>query len=241
MDHLPLLGDSAGPNNPVNCLVRGCAERVGGCKKAAFTLAELLITLSVIGVVAALTLPTLLTSISEKVKTHKIKVFERKLQQGTDLCMSIKDKLGIKECCPIDGAEEYDHCSSQEYWAGAVKQCGGVWNMPTMKDLAALASAIYLDGENSITIGEYDSPTYDVSKMGWETTWGWIEKSELQSLHNSSALTMLGMSINFGLWSGYETDITFARTRAFNNRYTGANDTWRGIYHSNRYGICMGE
>ena len=54
-------------------------------KKAAFTLAELLITLSVIGVVAALTLPTLFNAISEIIKNHQIAVFERKLSKGTDL------------------------------------------------------------------------------------------------------------------------------------------------------------
>lgn len=36
-----------------------------------------------------------------------------------------------------------------DYWAGAVKQCGGVANMPTMSDLAKIASAIY-EGNPSI-------------------------------------------------------------------------------------------
>ncbi len=34
-------------------------------------------------------------------------------------CEKIKDDLGIKRCC-------YQHCSEGDYWAGAVKQCGGV-------------------------------------------------------------------------------------------------------------------
>ncbi|MBP3821713.1 type II secretion system protein, partial [bacterium] len=54
-------------------------------KKKAFTLAETLIALVIIGVVSALTLPTLLTKINDTVTKNKIAVFERKLSKGTDL------------------------------------------------------------------------------------------------------------------------------------------------------------
>ena len=54
-------------------------------KKNAFTLAETLIALGVIGIIAALTIPSLLTTISDKVTKNKIAVFERKLSKGTDL------------------------------------------------------------------------------------------------------------------------------------------------------------
>ena len=47
-------------------------------------------------------------------------------------CEASKGNLGI-ENCPYNG----------DYWAGAVKHCGGVNNMPTDNDLAKLASAIY--------------------------------------------------------------------------------------------------
>jgi prepilin-type N-terminal cleavage/methylation domain-containing protein len=56
-------------------------------------------------------------------------------------CEAQKDDLGIKECY-------YD----KDYWAGAVAQCGGVSNMPTRKDLADIANAIY-DGNPNITFG----------------------------------------------------------------------------------------
>ena len=68
-----------------------CSKRT--IVKVAFTLAELLITLSVIGVVAALTLPTLLTTIGEKVKENQVKVFENKLRKGTDL-LNIENGIG---------------------------------------------------------------------------------------------------------------------------------------------------
>ena len=43
--------------------------------KAGFTLAEVLITLSIIGVVAAITLPTLITNVQEKTTVSKVKKF----------------------------------------------------------------------------------------------------------------------------------------------------------------------
>ena len=54
-------------------------------KIKAFTLAETLIALAIIGIVAALTLPVLITTISNKITENQIAVFERKLSKGTDL------------------------------------------------------------------------------------------------------------------------------------------------------------
>ncbi|MBR1425101.1 type II secretion system protein [bacterium] len=53
--------------------------------KQGFTLAEVLITLAVIGVVAALTLPTLIANINTKVETNQKKVTEAKLIQGLNM------------------------------------------------------------------------------------------------------------------------------------------------------------
>ena len=53
--------------------------------KKCFTLAEVLITLIVVGVVAALTLPTLFQSINSKVEARKIKVIEKKFITGLNL------------------------------------------------------------------------------------------------------------------------------------------------------------
>ena len=63
-----------------------CLEVTGeGKRHVAFTLAETLIALVIIGVVSALTLPLLLTKINDTVTKNKIAVFERKLSKGTDL------------------------------------------------------------------------------------------------------------------------------------------------------------
>lgn len=53
-------------------------------RKVAFTLAEVLITLGIIGVVAALTLPLLITNVQSKIRTARIENIEQKLNQATD-------------------------------------------------------------------------------------------------------------------------------------------------------------
>ena len=50
-------------------------------KKLAFTLAEVLITLVIIGVVAAMTIPTLVTNADKKATATKLKVFYSKINQ----------------------------------------------------------------------------------------------------------------------------------------------------------------
>jgi len=54
-------------------------------KKIAFTLAEVLITLAIIGVVAALTIPTLWDKVNSKVSDNQNKVFQAKLIQALNL------------------------------------------------------------------------------------------------------------------------------------------------------------
>ena len=51
----------------------------------AFTLAEVLITLAIIGIVAAMTIPTLIAKINDIVKTNTVKVFNAKLIKGLNL------------------------------------------------------------------------------------------------------------------------------------------------------------
>ena len=58
-------------------------------KKAAFTLAEVLITLGIVGVVAALTLPALLTNVQERIKKEQVRTIKYKLTQATDSMKSL--------------------------------------------------------------------------------------------------------------------------------------------------------
>ena len=116
-------------------------------------------------------------------------------------------KLGIKYC----GYE-------QDYWAGAVKQCGGVSKMPTAAQLAELASQMYV-GNPSIGAKE--------------------NKYDIQYDPNSPASNALGLTPNFYLWSGEEGSCYGASTRHF---YT----THSHLYYGNRYdsynqAVCLGE
>ncbi|HIS37317.1 TPA: hypothetical protein IAC10_11955 [Candidatus Scatousia excrementigallinarum] len=60
-------------------------------------------------------------------------------------CEAQKNNLGISGCY-----EEPD------YWAGAVKQCGGVQNMPTQADIAKIVSSIYKGNPNIEEYKDYN-------------------------------------------------------------------------------------
>ncbi len=61
--------------------------------KSAFTLAEVLITLGVIGVVAAVTMPTLVTNIQERVRKEQVRTVKYKFTKATDKMNSL-GKIG---------------------------------------------------------------------------------------------------------------------------------------------------
>ena len=51
-------------------------------KEFGFSLPEILITIAIVGSVAAMTLPNLLTNINDYVTTRKVQVIEKKIIQG---------------------------------------------------------------------------------------------------------------------------------------------------------------
>ena len=103
-------------------------------KKVAFTLAEVLITIVIIGIVAAMTMPVLINTINEIVKENQITVFERKFGKGVDLLnidngigpyysnseefvrrlaehlkiVTICDKDNLKKCLPYETIQQTD-------------------------------------------------------------------------------------------------------------------------------------
>ena len=121
-------------------------------------------------------------------------------------CEAEKGNLGIKECY-----------RDTDYWAGAVKQCGGVSKMPTMDDLGKLASQLY---EGNPSIGAYQSKN--------ALQWDW------------DAATALGFtSFNFYLWSGEESRSNRAYARSFYTAYSHYDNYSR--YYSDIQAVCLGE
>ena len=99
-----------------------------------------------------------------------------------------KGKLGIKACY-------YD----SDYWAGAVKACGGVQNMPTQAQLTALAEYIY--------------PTADSISSSDTTYANW-------DADRASLFTAQSPGNYIYVWSGQEYDQSHAFFRYFYPTYT---------------------
>ena len=116
-------------------------------------------------------------------------------------------KLGIKYC-------HYD----PDYWAGAVKQCGGVSKMPTMAQLAELASQMYVGNPSIGARQDKDKIHYDP---------------------NSPVSKALGLTPSFYIWSGEETNATNVYTRSFGTTYSYWKSRTR--HYSNYQAVCLGE
>ncbi len=112
-------------------------------------------------------------------------------------------KLGIKYC--INNDYNYD------YWAGTVKQCGGVGKMPTQSDLQKIAALLY------------DKP---------------IDASNMTDATYNGKASQLGLpEPDFEIWSGEENGIGFAYKRGFGTSSTYWHSYYR--YDSEHLGLCV--
>ncbi len=123
-------------------------------------------------------------------------------------CKAQKDELGIKDCY-----------HAHDYWAGAVKQCGGVSKMPTMAQLGELASQMYVGNPTIGAEGQIYNIKYDP---------------------NSPVSKALGLTPRFFLWSSKEESSIYARYRRFDTtesrwNYNGDRDD------SYIQAVCLGE
>ena len=128
-------------------------------------------------------------------------------------CEAEKDKLGIKTCC-----SNYYCTNSDDYWAGAVKQCGGVSKMPTMEDLAKLATELYKEHPS---VGVYQS----ISGL---------------TLDTSKASSMGFTGTSFYVWSGKELDNHgLVSIRSFESTRLGRGSC--GRESNDVQTVCLGE
>ena len=118
-------------------------------------------------------------------------------------CEAEKGKLGISKCCSDN------YCTYGDYWAGAVKQCGGVSKMPTADDLAKLATELYKEHPS---VGAYQS-VYNIT----------IDTSKLSSLGFTGSGTQ-----EFNVWSNVGGSDDNAYYRTFYSSYTSGGGNYRG-------------
>ena len=123
-------------------------------------------------------------------------------------CEELKGDLGIKGC-------NY----SSDYWAGAVKACGGVSKMPTATQLADIANYVYnISGIGAMTDKAGLSLDYDkITELGFTASQG----------------------LNFHVWSGEESSSTVAYGRFSHPTAT----YWNGASRYDNYlqAVCLGD
>ena len=122
-------------------------------------------------------------------------------------------KLGITACYP----------NGNDYWAGAVKACGGVQNMPTQAQLTALAEYIYPDTDSISSSGT----TY----ANWDA-----DRASLFMAQKPSGAT--GVFV----WSGQEYSQIYAYVRYFfpTNTYWATNNGY-GRGSSSALAVCVAQ
>ena len=134
----------------------------------AFTLAEVLITLGVIGVVAAVTMPTLVTNIQERVRKEQVRTVKYKLTKATDKMNSL-GKIGpydapatknfvneLKKHMTI--AKVCDSGNLGECWPSQTVNIHTAENVLTPKSISSLTTgkdlkALALSSGNENTVG----------------------------------------------------------------------------------------
>ena len=121
-------------------------------------------------------------------------------------CEAQKGDLGISSCY-----------YNNDYWAGAVKACGGTSNMPTEAQLIDLAKYVY----NTDSINGGTSTTY----------------ATLDTTKAAQFLSASPSSVSFAVWSGQEKSEVNAYRREFPYSYTywtyGSRDT------SDKLAVCV--
>ena len=127
--------------------------------------------------------------------------------------------LTYAECTEAKDKGEIDvqYCyNGNDYWAGAVKACGGINNMPSQDQLTQLANYIY--------------NTDSVSSSG--TTSGLA----MDTTKASQFLSASPYSSSFFVWSGQENSSDYAYGRGFHSTYT----SWSSFARdSHALAVCL--
>ena len=128
-------------------------------------------------------------------------------------CDTFKSKYGIK-ACRFQG----------DYYAGAVAACGGVHNMPTIKELAMIAQDLY-NYPSIVETGNY-SGEIDSKKRDELVGYGFPEGD----------FTLIGDEDPDGMQNGAAY---YYRVRSFKENETQATRNWRDKISSEYTAICV--
>ena len=123
-------------------------------------------------------------------------------------CEAQKAELGIEECY-----------ADNDYWTGAIRDCGGTGNMPTMSQLAQIAEYLY-----------------NIS--------GITDKQEVNNVSlDYDKAAKLGLSLStgssFSIWSREADETYYARGRVYEQNRT----YWFGYdsFNNSRNAVCISE
>jgi len=125
-------------------------------KRCAFTLAEVLITLGIIGVVAAMTMPTLIQKHQEQVTVTRVKKFYSLINQT--LLMAIKDNGYVDEWNFIESDEDSGNILSDKF-AGYFKPY-----LKIAKDCGSNAGCLGYTKKVNLLSGAEHNTNYEINK-----------------------------------------------------------------------------
>ena len=145
-------------------------------EKSGFTLAEVLITLGIIGVVAAMTIPTLITNYQKHVTVTKLQKAISILNQAYKLSYDDVGEPSATEAFAM-GSEEY----FKKYWAPYIKtavicttyqQCGYKSNTPWLQPNGKQAPAVVIRQNDRTAFYTPDGFLYIIyTGEGTSTSW----------------------------------------------------------------------
>ncbi len=143
--------------------------------KKAFTLAEVLITLAIIGVVAALTIPTVVQKHQERVTVNKVKKFYSVMSQA--LLMSIKDNGTLDEWNMSPASEYSINKENTEVFMSYIKPY-----LKITKDCGTETGCLGQDYSVKILTGAQHSTNYENDNRYYkfimnDGSYGWLRPS----------------------------------------------------------------
>ena len=120
-----------------------------------------------------------------------------------ELCKEKQSILGIKVCSPRD--------PKNDYWVGAVNECGGIDYMVSPSELAEIAKELY--------------GGVDISETGWT-------ENVLYDESKAKKLGFPSMDEPFVVWTNSESNFETSRYRSFYKEKTGGfiSDDWNVRY-----------